>query len=366
MLMVVILVPIELVSLVAGLLLQRVGLVWSPEDVDGYEAYLESRDPLLGWPNPSRFGTGAFAADGTRLDSGFPDLAQATPCVAVFGDSFTWGDEVGPTENYPAVLGQQLGCRVANFGTPGYGTDQAFLRYRDRVATQAPVVILGHYSEDIIRNVNRYRGFLSNNGYGLKPRFLLRDEELELLPIPDLSAEEFADLGAHPEWIPEDFFVPGGDAGIVRMGFPFIWTALSAMGHYRMQARMRGVPSYAAFYDADHPSGALEVTAAIMLDFVRVARSRGQTPVLVVIPDEKDLIELRAGRPLPYAPLVERIRAAGVEVPDVAEAALAVLGDREPCALYTRCGGAHFNPEGYAMLAGSLRPSIEAGLHRAP
>lgn len=359
----VVVLPVEAVSGVAVLMLQRAGLIWTPPDLEGYDRFLASRDPLLGWPDPAASSEGELASDGTRRDPGFPEPEEAPACVAVFGDSFTWGDEVGAGESYPAALGRSLGCRVANFGVPGYGTDQALLRYRDRVRSDAPVVVLGHYSGDIIRNVNRYRGFLTNTGFGMKPRFRIGSEgELELIPPADLSARQMRELGEHPEWLPHEFFFPGGEAGIVRRKLPFTATAISVLGHYRLQARLNGVPSYQAFYAPDHPSRALEVTAGIARAFAQTARARGQHPILVLVPDEKDLIQAQSGLPLPYEPLIERAEAAGIEVVDGARAALAALDGRAPCALYTRCGGAHFNPEGYAVLAQGLRSPIEGVL----
>lgn len=362
----IVVVPIEVLSFAACMMLQRAGLMWTPPDLDGYEAFFEARDPLLGWPSPTTPLEAPFAADRTRADPGFPNVEEAPPCAATFGDSFTWGDEVGPAESYAAVLGRELGCRVANFGTPGHGTDQALLRFRDRAGSTAPVVVLGHYSGDIIRNVNRYRGFLatSGGGYGAKPRFLVGRDGLELIPLPELSKQDLAELGDRPDLVPHEFFFPGGESGIPQMRFPYTLSALSVLGHYRIQARLRGVPSYADFYSETHSSGALGVTLGVVREFARVALERGQHPILILIPDEKDLIEAKAGRALPYQPLTDAARASGIEVVDGAEAALEVLGEREPCAIYTRCGGAHFNPEGYAMIAHALRPRVEEALSR--
>lgn len=203
---------------------------------------------------------------------------------------------------------------------------------------------------------------MSNGGFGFKPRFRLDAGRLVLVPIPALAPDEFERIGDDPGLLPHEFFRPGGEAGIVASGFPYSLTLLRSLGHYRFRARVKGTPSYAGFYDSTHPSGALGVTEAVLLAFAETARARGQEPLIVLIPDEKDLIELAAGRPLPYAPLLKRLNAAGIEVPDVAGAALNALDGREPCALYTRCGGAHFNPEGYALVARTLRRAVEEGL----
>ena len=67
------------------------------------------------------------------------------------------GVEVAAEDSYPNLLARELGCRVNNFGVGGYGTDQAFLRYRQLAEDSPRFVVLGHYSEDIVRNVNQLR-----------------------------------------------------------------------------------------------------------------------------------------------------------------------------------------------------------------
>jgi len=351
-LVVVTLVPIEVASAIAGRMLAARGLFYVTPDLADWADYLERRDPLLGWPPPSAFGQQAYDATGSRPIPRFPDPARTPDCVATFGDSFTFGDEVGPEHAYPNVLSDLLGCRVGNYGVPGYGTDQAYLRFRERVRDGARVAVLGHWSEDVIRNVNRYRGFLAGNALGFKPRFLAHaDGRLELLPMPDLDADQVAHLADHPELLPHEYFFPGGPSGVARLDFPFTLAIARLFQHYRMRAWMHDEPSYAQFYAPDHASGALEVTVAILRAFVRDAHERGQGAVVVLIPDEKDLRWAIAGRALPYAPLADALRAAGIEHPDVAEGMLRHLAGRDPCDLFTTCGHGHFNPEGYAELA---------------
>lgn len=350
---------VEGFAFAAGRIIASRGFFYLPESDEGYADYLARRDPLLGWPAQDAAGKGEMDASGSRIVPSFPD--PATPsCVTLFGDSFTWGDEVGPAEAYGNVLAQRLHCRVANYGVGGYGTDQAFLRYRDRIRDPAPVVVLGHFAENVIRNVNRFRGFLSGGRFGLKPRFVLgADGGLELLPLAQLSAEEYTDLWRRPELLPEEYFVPGGPAGVTVLRFPYTLSLLRVLRHYRFRPTRDGLPSYAQFYEPAHPSAALAVTTAILAEFTRQARARGQLPVVVVIPDEKDLVALQRSGRTSYASLEQALRERGVETPPVAARLLDVLHGREPCALYMRCGSGHFTPEGYAELARVVGDWIE-------
>ncbi len=343
--------PVEIMSFVAGKLLAGQFLLYDPPLIENYASYLKNRDPVLGWPSRANFGQGEFDRSGSRLVPKFPDPALPS-CAALFGDSFTWGDEVTPEQAYGNVLSGLMGCRVANYGVGGYGTDQAYLRYKKVINDNAPIVIMGHYSENIIRNINQERGFLTNQAIGLKPRFILEANELKLIPLPPLTETEHLSLRSHAqELLPYDYFAPGGPSGIHSLKFPYTLSALGTIQHYRLIARLKRNPSYAQFYDPAHPSQALQVTEAIIKAFVSEAQKRNQKPMVLLIPDEKDLRWLRDHGTLPYAELAKRLRNAGIIVPEIAETFNKHLEGRDPCELYTRCGGGHFNPDGYKKLA---------------
>lgn len=343
--------PVEIMSYMAGKILASKSLLYNPPQIESYTSYLQNRDPVLGWPNPASFGQDEFDQSGSRIVPKFPDPSLPS-CAALFGDSFTWGEEVTPEQAYGNVLAGLMGCRVANYGVGGYGTDQAYLRYESMTKVNAPIVILGHYSENIIRNINQERGFLTNQAIGLKPRFILEGNKLRLVPLPALTEAEHLSLRTHAhELLPYDYFAPGGPSGIHSLKFPFTLSVLGTIQHYRLMAKLKRQPSYAQFYDPAHSSQALQVTEAIIKKFASEAQRRKQKPMVLLIPDEKDLRWLRDHGSLPYTELATRLKSAGIIVPDAAEELNKYLGKRDPCELYTRCGGGHFNPEGYKQLA---------------
>jgi hypothetical protein len=346
-----ILLPVEILSFVVGKFLAHQTLLYDPPRFENYANYLVSRDPVLGWPSRTSFGKGGLDRSGSRVVPQFPDPASPS-CAALFGDSFTWGDEVTPEQAYGNVLAGLMGCRVANYGVGGYGTDQAYLRYKDVIVDSAPIVILGHFSDNIMRNINQERGFLTNQALGLKPRFTLEESNLKLVPLPVMSEDEHLELDSRgQELLPYDYFAPGGSSGIHSLTFPFTLSVLGTIQHYRIQAKIKGEPSYAQFYAPDHPSQALQLTEGIIKAFVNEAHKRKQKAMVLLIPDEKDLRWLRDHGTLPYAELANRLRSAGIVVPEIAETFSKELGGRDPCELYTRCGGGHFKPDGYKRLA---------------
>lgn len=353
---------VELSAFAAAKLLSRRGLLYVPPDLAEFDEYMNNRDPELGWPGKRALETGQYDARGSRIVPAFPN-PKGKACVAVFGDSFTFGDEVAAGDSYPNVLASRLGCRVDNFGVSGYGTDQATLRY-ELLEPEAPIVVLGHMSENIIRNVNQNRGFMASNTFGLKPRFLLRGDELELLPLPSLTKDQYASLeNDAANVLPHDYFAPGGPSGLANLRFPYTLSVLGATRHYRFLARLRGEPSYAEFYRSDHASGALRTTAAIIERFVTTARARGQKPLVLIIPDVKDLEWLRDHGELTYQSLVDLLVARKLPFVSATEPLNAYLGDRDPCDIYFSCGGSHFRPEGYRELAKVVERSLrERGL----
>ncbi len=109
--------------------------------------------------------------------------------LACYGESFTFGSEVDDPDTWPARLAvtAEGALEVLNLGVGGWGTDQALLRFRDTVDDLAPdVVLMGLLSENIARNLNRLRPVYSPGTHEplVKPRFVLADGMLELLPHP--------------------------------------------------------------------------------------------------------------------------------------------------------------------------------------
>lgn len=351
--------PVEIMSFIAGKILASQYLIYAPPPFENYSSYLKTRDPILGWPSRSNFGQGEFDSSGSRIVPKFPDPTLPN-CVALYGDSFTWGDEVAPEHAYGNVLAGLMRCRVANYGVGGYGTDQAYLRYKEVIKDSAPIVILGHFSDNIIRNINQERGFLTNQPLGLKPRFILEANELKLIPLPVMTEAEHLSLGSSArELLPYDYFAPGGPSGIHSLKFPFTLSVLGTIQHYRLIAKLKRQPSYAQFYDPAHSSHALQVTESIIKAFVSEAHRRNQKPMVLLIPDEKDLRWFHDHGTLPYDELAKRLRSAGIIVPEIAETFNKDLGSRDPCVLYTRCGGGHFNSDGYKKLAEIVFTKLE-------
>ncbi|MCC5863453.1 MAG: hypothetical protein JJT93_16260, partial [Gammaproteobacteria bacterium] len=267
--------------------------------------------------------------------------------MAAYGDSFTWGAEVDADQAYPAVLSTLLGCRVDNFGVGGYGTDQALIRYKMNSSDVAETVLLGHFSDNIVRNVNQLRDLYAYSRFGFKPRFILSQTgELVLVPLPHLGRDDYLRLYENvEELLPHEFFAPNSAGAAFVMGFPYSRTVLRALSHYRVRYILRDEPSYQGFYNPTHESHALAVTGAILLRFVKEVQNRSQVGHILLIPDIKDLHSLSRHGSAAYDPLVEFLAVHNVAAIDVGRLILQQHPAVDPCEWYTRCRGSHFNAD---------------------
>ncbi len=158
-------------------------------------------DSDLGWSlRPGvRSRDGMFSADETGARrTGSASSDESALRIVTVGDSFTFGDEVGDDQTWPAQLERLLGSEerpvdVINLGVNGYGVDQAVLRYeRDGASREPDVVILGLQAENLLRNLNVVRAiYFPGTSLPLsKPRFVLGGEGLRLVNRPTATPEQ--------------------------------------------------------------------------------------------------------------------------------------------------------------------------------
>lgn len=269
-------------------------------------------DPLLGWtiaPGTSADDGVVYEADssGMRILPGkHPDLSDGSPTrIAAFGDSFTHCDEVPFEQCWTHHVERESGALVVNAGVPGYGTDQAYLRYLETREALAPdVVILGLMIGDVKRNVSVFRTFLSGWTAWSKPRFVLDGDGIALINRPAATPAEVPDLIArgdplllHDWWYDPDEWERG----------PFGYSVAYRFARARLW-RPRERPS--VFEPDGEP---ILVTARIIEAFARDVEAEGGRFICLVIPSRPDL---RFGDPVPWQPLLARLHRAKVEVVD--------------------------------------------------
>lgn len=339
-------------ALAAGVLAGK-GVFYAPTEGD-YPRYLQIHDPLLGWPSR--------ADQLPRHSPRFPDRAGHSPVLSAYGDSFTQSAEVGDAEAWPELLAVRWGQRVDNHGRGGYGSDQAFLRFRRDLAEGAevaPIVLLVHLSENLLRNLNQFRGLLygGGDGLGFKPRFVLdRSGQLALIPLPLPTATDYPAFVRDPSaWLTAETFSPDAIEGPRIASFPYLPDVAMAFGHPRIVSFLRGEPQYQRFYDLAHTAGGTLLTATILETFWREATASGRMALPVLMPTGLDLVHLRRHGQLPYQALADELDRRGVPALDLGPLLAKAMADEPIEAFYSDADpGRHPNARGYALVANAI------------
>ena len=165
------------------------------------------------------------------------------------------------------------------------------MRFMENTADSAPVIVVGIYGDDLRRNVNQYHYFLSaaeESRFALKPRFVLENSALKLVPIPTLSFEDFQRALSHPEAVWRyEAFLPGSAYGPTVWSFPYTLSfgRLLASAKFGFGCEMDSQGAQLdRLLERNDPSKALPTTVAIINEFRRVAAQRGSTALIVMFP----------------------------------------------------------------------------------
>lgn len=347
-----VLVVLEGLSFGVGIFLHQRGKIYWPHVTESYATYSARLDPLLGWPSPGAVGSGELDETGSRVTPAYPDPESQPTEVSIYGDSFAWSDEVDRVHAWGNVLSGILHCRVANFGMNGYGTDQAYLRFKTNLKDQAKVVLLVFSSDNIRRSVNRVRNFIiPGPQLGTKPRFILgADGQLELIPLPKFTGAEYNAFIRNPAPdLADEFFLPGGPSGVQALRFPYTLSLLKSMPFLFSLWRL-GTPQYYEFFRRDHPSHALAVTEAIMKAFRAETAARGKYPLIVLVPIYPDLVYFKKHGGWVYQPVMDDLSRDKITYLNLGPGILAYLGSRDPGEIFNHRYG-HCTEEGYKLIA---------------
>ena len=211
--------------------------------------------------------------------------AEEKPTVALLGDSFTFGEEVGYEDSWGYHLDQLLGAevQVLNFGVPGYGVDQAYLRYeKDAKRWKPTVVIFGLFSHDFQRTMTVYP-FLAHPYWDMpfsKPRFILSDGTLERLNAPPLRPEA---IFSHPSIIELPFLEL--DYGYVESA----WQQSFYHASYLFRLFVSWFPPWSAETPDFSEDTQVAINGSIFRSFIQSVAQEQTIPIMVYFPASGDL-----------------------------------------------------------------------------
>lgn len=173
-------------------------VVWYLDNLESLEEQEQEpaqvSHPLLGWTYAKNLRKGELSTNSAGMRGRREYALQRAPGVRrgmVLGDSFSAGYGVADDQTFAARLENLLpGTEILNLAVPGYGVDQAILRWEVLGRPYEPdFIILGIFMPDFHRNVGEWRFSAP------KPRFRVVDGALQLsnTPLPaieDVSGNE--------------------------------------------------------------------------------------------------------------------------------------------------------------------------------
>lgn len=273
-------------------------------------------DPELGWrPRPNvRNDESIHNAAGLRVESDgrstVPLSVAGTFRIALFGDSFVYGSEVEYTDTWAFLLARRLeergeGAEILNFGVPGYGTDQAYLRWiQDGAAYDPDLVIFGLQLENMHRNVNLVRPFyipVVDLPFS-KPRFIERQGQWQLINHPAVPPEQLAELiERFDRWEfrdEEQFYKPAR-----YESKSWLHSRLLALAVPTILERLAAIPR-----DDELTLEKQELTLRILSDFAQRVESQGARFLVLHLPTRSDLQILDSTGELPLREFLQKVR----------------------------------------------------------
>lgn len=324
--------------------------------------------PSLGWTvrpgGVGRHGTYRANAAGVRGDRDYARVPPpGTVRIAAFGASIVHASDVPNRATWEALLEQaDPRLEVMNFAVPGYGPDQAYLRYlQDRAAFRFHVVFFGLGTENIRRTVNVFRPFYEGHTRlpFSKPRFVLRRGRLERIdnPIQSLAGyqkllastgPELERLGRDDDYFQRSRRAPFDFLPSVRLLFVARWQWLTA--------------PFREGELCNRDSEAYRLTAALLDAFHRDALAAGSLPVIVFFPERNDVQGITGGWPPAYTPLLQDCRRKGYRTLDLLTG-FARYGKGAPVQDLLR---AHYTRQGNRIAAQWILDSLRAARLEAP
>lgn len=323
-------------------------------------------DTLLGWRQQPGYHSEHYTISpqgvrGTRAYAPIP--AAGVLRVDAFGDSFVFGTEMDDTNAWSTVLERAYpAIEVPNYGVGGYGLDQTLLAISAQGRALKPdIVLVGFVPDELRRTTNVYRRFLSTLEPPLvKPRFQLTEGgALVELPTPFRGMSDYRRLlgdprgvialGRHDSWYsPLIYRNPLYDySATIRL--------LTVVGIRGGRRYLGGERLYVGGL-ANPRSEAFRLQVALFSQVVDTIHALGAEPLLVFFPDRSTLVRAAQCLPASYQPLLDSLRAHGMQPLDAAEA-FAGATEEDVASLFAT---AHYSAEGNRLVGMWLGEHLQA------
>jgi len=312
-------------------------------------------DDFLGWTVGSNrekantlYSTDSNGIRIPRADTGFAKAREKIR-IALLGDSYTFGQEVAYEETWGYLLEKSLGpeFQVLNFGVPGYGVDQAFLRFEKDVRRWKPRIVIYGINSGAAKRAMVVYTFLSRSDWNYpfsKPRFLVRNGELKKTNAPALSPEAIFSKASISELPFLEYDVGYTESDWQYKPYSFSFLARLFVSRY---------PSWSPPNLDVSDDAVIAVNASILKAFRQSAAEAGTLPIVAYLPGPSELE--RPASPLDIGKRV--VQKADIE-----------LADLVPCLLKTTSAsrvvpsGNHYSREANFAIADCLHTVVRNAL----
>lgn len=229
--------------------------------------------------------------------------------ISTYGDSFCHCNEVSDDETWQYFLSNELNCDISNFGVGNYGFDQALLRlkknYKDYPTKN---VIMTFNSENILRNLSCWKHFNEfHNILAFKPRYIVKNESLELIPNIIKNKEQLINYEDSKEFIlTYDEHYSYLNNHIYK--FPYIFSFLKypsallrciylRISHLLMKINFKSLSDFFLYhyflprilYKKKIAAKSIKLGNLLIDEFISFSKLHNFNPILVIIPFREDI-----------------------------------------------------------------------------
>ena len=324
--------------------------------------------PTLGWTLKKNGTSWLYQANssGIRSDKEYEIKRSADILrISTFGDSFTHCDDVKNDETWQTIMEtSDRKLEVINFGVPGFGLDQAYLRYlEDGRQYKSDIALIGFMTENIYRNVNTFRPFcFPATGLPIaKPRFSISGEKLALIPNPMQSLDDYKMFLHNPRKFlsragAEDYYYQKR----YKSGL-FDWSPTVRISSifFNTIKPVKDDIVVDGFYS--ETSEAFRVTKAIFSSFYNAVKKDQAMPIIVIFPNRNDIDRYSRQKQKRYSPILSYFNSKGYAYIDLADTFQAAMAEHK---IQDLCAG-HYSPLANRLVAETLlRYKNENNLNR--
>ena len=334
-------------------ILNNKSLMFTQIDLMSEQDFIEYKKNTssLGWPNEEK--------QQKLLEK------NADSCIDVFGDSFIYGifDNLKEDEIWSSHLEKKLGCRIGNYGISGYGNDQAYLFF-DKINKTSKTfpkhIFFSITSINIQRNLNRFRGILRGHYHpASKPRFIFRNENIELLEKENLTYEAYRRLYDSSETCPQyEEFCHIDSYLNMKVKFPYSFSVpYRLFQSIKLKAFLKGQSLHQYLY-YNNSYNAVDILSHIAHKFFEDTKKLKISSTVVLIPTATDLKFIIKKNKSPFEALIKYFQKNNIAYIDFSTELLndIKISNQRPDDYYYESG--HFSHKAHQLFSEFLLKNI--------